>query len=784
MVKKTKILIEFLIGILIAFGIFSYLYIIDFIPIGNDIYGHLYKGQILTKNIQNGIWYPLYTTEWYNGIQLFRYWPIFTYYVISFFNIFVNDITISYYIFLAFTFLLSYSGWCAISNKENKWIYVVIGIFYWFLPDNIRVTFGEGNLARVFIFALLPFFFYFFSNLLERKKHFIPTVLMIVLLTCSHFMLAAMCAIIFCIYAIFSSRKNWYYGILSFICGFLVSGLILYPGLKGGLVSDTNSASIETMKDWSQSLFTSLSVTNRYETICTFGISVLIISIFILKYGKNKVGTMIGLIFFTLTSSIFTPLLMQLPLSQVWWMARFIQMCYVLIFYELGKIIINKKYLIIIFILLILDIIPSYKYFTKVDEFNVNTYLLEDAIEVTNNRLGVVDESTIGPYISYYVLEKNIPYLQGWAIQGATTKDNIISLTESMKLGFYNYSFKNLLELGCDSIIVKKSILFNFDKNEFINSASYYGYELLKENNEVYLFDNKQINETFGVNFTYNNLSIGNSSVYISYLYPSFEQGFSDNIFDYQLEDLLKYKKIYLSNFQFNRTKELEELLLTLSNNGVQIYVDTTHLPINALSISNLFDIESKFIDLREIKNISFNENKYMFDVPYSWYTTYLTTSNPNVNLHTYKYGEIEIGYLADYENIHLIGFNLPYLYIESPQDDLHLLLNDIFDTTRQDYLVDYEIVNINIKYDSNSILIESPIEINTTLAYQDNFKSNELLKENNNLLIVQEGITNINIIYKHFVEGIIITILGLILTIITYFKIIVIDTKIMEDIE
>ena len=782
--KKTKILIEILIGILITCGIFSYLYAIDFIPIGNDIYGHLYKGQILTENIKNGILYPLYTTEWYNGIQLFRYWPILTYYIISFFNVFVNDITISYYIFLAFTFLLSYFGWCAISNRENKWIYVGIGIIYWFLPDNIRVTFGEGNLARVFIFALLPFFFYFFSNLLERKKHFIPTILMIVLLTCSHFMLAAMCAIIFCIYAIFSSRKNWYYGILSFICGFLVSGLIFYPGLKGGLVSDTNSAAIETMKDWSQSLFTSLSITNRYETICTFGISVLIISICILKWSKKKIGTIIGLIFFILTSSIFTPLLMQLPLSQVWWMARFIQMCYILIFYEFGKIILKKNYLIILFILLVLDIMPSYKYFTKVEEFNVNTYLLEEAIEVTNNRLGVVDESTIGPYISYYVLENEIPYLQGWAIQGASTKDNIISLTESMKLGFYNYSFKNLLELGCDSIIVKKSILLNFDKNEFINSASYYGYELLNENNEVYLFDNNNIDDTYGVNLKYENLSIGSSSLYISYLYPSFEQGFSNNIFDYQLEDLLKYKKIYLSNFEFDKTKELEELLLTLSNNGVQIYIDTTHLPINALSISNLFDIESKFIDLREIRNISFNGNEYMFDVPYSWYTTYLTTNNPNVTLHTCKYGEIEIGYLADYENIHLIGFNLPYLYIESPQDDLYLLLDDIFNITKQDYLVDYEIANINIEYGSNSILIESPIEINTTLAYQDNFKSDKLLKENNNLLIVQEGTTNINIIYKYFVEGIIITILGLILTTITYLKIRIIDTKIMEDIE
>ena len=55
-----------------------------------------------------------------------------------------------------------------------------------------------------------------------------------------------------------------------------------------------------------------------------------------------------------------------------------------------------------------------------------NVYLLESAVAITQNRMGLVDESSFGSYPSYYVLEKDIPYIQGWAIQGAGTSENII----------------------------------------------------------------------------------------------------------------------------------------------------------------------------------------------------------------------------------------------------------------------------------------------------------------------------------------------------------------------
>ncbi|MDD3290004.1 MAG: hypothetical protein PHT29_03895, partial [Eubacteriales bacterium] len=50
---------------------------------GNDIWGHLFKTEVMYQGLQNGTSYPLYTPYWYNGIQLYRYWPPLSYYVLA-----------------------------------------------------------------------------------------------------------------------------------------------------------------------------------------------------------------------------------------------------------------------------------------------------------------------------------------------------------------------------------------------------------------------------------------------------------------------------------------------------------------------------------------------------------------------------------------------------------------------------------------------------------------------------------------------------------------------------
>ena len=66
--SKKKLIWQLGIGIIISVGITLYLALTSFIPTGNDIFGHLYKAEILYDNLKQWNLYPLYTTEWYNGI--------------------------------------------------------------------------------------------------------------------------------------------------------------------------------------------------------------------------------------------------------------------------------------------------------------------------------------------------------------------------------------------------------------------------------------------------------------------------------------------------------------------------------------------------------------------------------------------------------------------------------------------------------------------------------------------------------------------------------------------
>lgn len=778
MEKKKQFWLQILLGMIIGSGITLYLGMTAFTPVGNDIFGHLYKAEILYDNLMQGNLYPLYTTEWYNGIQLFRYWPVFTYYVLALVNFLTSNIVYTYYIYAGLTFFVAYLGFVLIGSREQKGFFVIIGILYWFLPDNLRVFFGEGNLSRVMIYSLLPLFFYFYTNLLEYKKHFIATALMVALLVATHFMLAAMCAVIFVVYGFFKGLKNHtqFYGLYAFVAGILIAGILLLPGLSGGLVSDTSAAAVDTIEDWSQPLYSSLSPLNRLNTNCSFGIGMLIMGLLGLvaayRTKGEKSGIVVGLLFFALSDSMFTAVFKQLPLSQVFWMTRFVQMCYILILYDFARLDWTpyKKYLVVG--VTILDMLPSLAFFTLEADLSYQreSYLLEKGAAITQNRMGLVDESSFGSYPSYFTLETETPYIQGWAIQGAGTGENIISMTESLQQGYYGYTFHQLLQLGADSAIIKKD--FVKDEGKLMETAASYGYICVEESEAVYLFDLDGVDGTFGVQSSFPNLAIGSSSIYISYLYPGFRQGDSECLTDYSMEELLQYDKIYLSNFKYDTIEHAQEMITNLSDAGVQVFIDCTHMPINVLSIAEFMGVESRFLSISAFDTLWYGDKKVDIELPYEWYSTYLVpVGEEEVEEYTYQYGTQTLDYLIRKENITFVGFNLVYLYYDTPNEELLAVLDEIFAIEEKDRQIQEKIIPITVEYASNEIVINAPEWVNTTIAFQDNFRSDKQLTSEDNLLVADAGQTVIKIYYKHLLSGGLCSLVGLAFMLYVYQK-------------
>ncbi|MCM1467741.1 MAG: 6-pyruvoyl-tetrahydropterin synthase-related protein, partial [Alistipes sp.] len=237
--------------------------------------------------------------------------------------------------------------------------------------------------------------------------------------------------------------------------------------------------------------------------------------------------------------------------------------------------------------------------------------------------------------------------------------------------------------------------------------------------------------------------------------------------------DLLQYDKIYLSNFKYDNLAHAEEMVRALSDAGVKVCIDCTHMPINVMAISEFLGVESRFISISQFDTIRYGEAQARVELPYEWYAAYLVPAKDDGFVeYTYSYGTQVIDYLVEKDNISFVGLNLVYLYYENESEELLKLLDAVFDITEEDRHVAEEIVPIRLQYGTNRIMIETEKQVNTTIAFQDNFRSERELICENNMLVAGEGITVISIYYKYLLPGFLCSIAGYAFMLAVYWKI------------
>jgi uncharacterized membrane protein len=88
--------------------------------------------------------------------------------------------------------------------------------------------------------------------------------------------------------------------------------------------------------------------------------------------------------------------------------------------------------------------------------------------------------------------------------------------------------------------------------------------------------------------------------------------------------------------------------------------------------------------------------------------------------------------------------------------------LNDLLEFGPQE-LPYRKIVPLTIRYKKDVITIDSPGgKVNTTIAYQDNFRSKQKIQNIDNLLTVKERHTEIDVVYPYLIQGILLTLFGM----------------------
>lgn len=761
-------------------------------PWGADTYGHIFKGDLLYKSIKEGNIYPLFTQFWYNGVQPFRYWGPLSYYILAACEFISGGNPINgYVIFVGYSFFIGGLGWLLWGIRQRRILLsLVFGILWFFLPENIRVLFVAGNIPRVVIAVLIPYLFYFLWKFVkdDDRSSIIPMAMFVCAIIMCHLMIGAMIGIASFIFLFLYSIMNKkiersIYVIITMLLSFMICGMWIYPALKGGLVSMDSGATSSQMIELLATPFTIslnpflrlFSIVDReyfYYGLSIFGISIL--GLFA-SNKKSMPGFITSIIIFLGTTTTFVPMLEKMPFSQLLWMVRFTPIAYALFIMSLLNWMKCRRCFMIIMVALIaadsslsfnLSLYPQIKS-NEVDN------ILSSAKNITKQRIALLDNSTFGAYPSFYICseDKKISYSYGWAWQGAATAQNIVLLNTALEKGFYNYMFDRSLEMGCDTAVVAKTPMKK-DKRDFniINSAAKLSqYTLYKETSEGYVFHRKTP-ENFGVVTRYSGLCIGRSAADITLQYPSFEIGSSWNIEDYKINELSKYKVIYLSDFRYNNRAKAENMISKLSSMGIKVVIDMNRIPEDEITNRMVFlgVTAQPIIFNTRMPNMFFEGKKYEsvnFKEEYKkWNTVYLDNV-PQVTGFSWVNGR-KTPFLGNgkgkNKNIIFLGFNLMFHSMENDDKNVIGIIDTVMET-KSSILPKRTLIPINLQYGQNSITINSPKNnVNTTVAFLDAYKSNSPIYAKQNLLNVNKGETKIKVTYPYLFQGIAVSAIGL----------------------
>ena len=748
-------IVGFIILLSVALVTVHFLNLTGSIPWGSDTNGHLYKAQRLYETLKEGQWFLNYDAYWYNGIQPFRYWAPVPYYIIGLFNFFVEDIQRAYDLFLVFIFVfggIAFVLWG--KDLKRPKLGILLGILWFFVTNNIRVLYAEGNLPFVMVTTCAPYIFLFYIRALHRprRKDLILLALMMAFITVNHAMLTAMTGITLFLYGLIWALQNKAYKnvIRALSCaaiGIFLMSFWLLPAFKGGIMSLTSEAAIEVMKSLSYPISISLNVFKRIGQldIYYFGLAFAFVMLFglIFTYKKNQVPYWVATIIFIGTTPIVLPILSKLPFGQLLWMYRFtsLAMCMIFIGILMWKNL-RKSLLYFMICLVAIDSFSNYALLGHKTELAPELKeALESAIDVTSSRVALLDLSRSDSYPSYYFVyneqNKRVKQVYGWAWQGAATSENIVTLNTALEESFYGILFDRALEIGADTLIIPENLIKKPEEMRYW--ASKVGYELIAQNNSYRIYK-YPIYESYGTKATYSGLLIGDKSKNLEYLFPICIKGESDYIDDYTVEMLTEYEAIFLSGYKWHNRSKAEELIKEAARKGTKVVLDT-------VGQSNpLFDVSIQPIAIKEgLGTLHYKGKKISptkLPLGYEDFRVNFIAQDLQEQEENYTVVESQkLNYVYEHEpNIYTLALNLPYYAYLTKDKDVLFILEDLLGLEAYE-LPKRKVVPITIE--EETLHIKAEVGTIIPIAYLDVLSStNEEIgiEEKNNLIVLKQA--------------------------------------------
>lgn len=747
-------------------------------PWGSDTYGHLYKANLLYEEFQKGNWYVNYSAEWYNGFQPFRFWAPLSYYILAVLRMFTTDMAGAYQLFFIFLFIVGGLGWLAWGvYTKRQWLAFFIAILWFFVPENLRILFAEGNVPFCTITSILPFLFLIFYRAVREKRiHlYITLSILMAIITLIHPMLTAMIGISFFLFCFIDSiiNKEMIHKFIVLIyaaLGICLAGFWLFPALNGGIIGMDRDANLEVMALHSYPLTVSLDPFLRFNDIemYYFGLSFALLALFGLFFGSKKqvTGFSAALLIMIGTTTLALPLLKNIPFSQVLWMRRFTAMAMVMILFSFLLWRNLRKSLMWMFILLLaVDSAASFYTVGFNREFpKGQAEDLDVAISAASQRIAMLDNSEYGSFPSYYLSDhgkqnKVKDQVFGWAWQGATTAQNLVQINTALEHEYYDILFDRTLEAGADTFVLKK----NFVKHpeEMKEAAKQVGYELIKETPSNYIYK-YPIKGNFGTKVQYDGIAIGKYAPNITYMFPQLLIGDKMNIDDYTFSELKNYKVVYISGLAYKDKKAAEQLVKKLADSNIRVVIDTAGMTESFLNVN------VQPISLQDEYGELYYKDKKIETKPFpkkssDWRTNVISNTNHSES-QLYVNKQI-LNYISTSKNDNLIfmSLNIPYYTFLTKNEDTLKVLEDVLQLKAYT-LPKREVVPVSLKRNHNEVIVDSEQEnVLVPVAAIDAFQTIEGKYEKmNQFMNVKTKHVKVHVGYPYMLQGVVLSVSAL----------------------
>lgn len=399
---------------------------------------------------------------------------------------------------------------------------------------------------------------------------------------------------------------------------------------------------------------------------------------------------------------------------------------------------------------------------------------LKEAVDITKNQLLYLEIDSNNSFLPYYasVLGKKITSTYKLQGQDCKVEKNVLQMENALYNSYYEYVFDRALEGGNDTIVIGKQNLFFNKESEtekLLEGAEKRGYELYKENHNFFIFQHTGLKECDiikkGLKSSYKGIVIGRSASEAAMLFPQFQEGTSENIEDYSLEELKQYDKVLLMGFTYTLKENAQDRIEELIKSGVQVYIDMSQAPIDPVNNQREFmdvsgqtvHFENRFHTLIYKETVK-NADTFI-NTDTQWDTIYLDNLD-EVSGYSWVGGK-KLAFCGEKDGVYFIGMNLIYHGVERKDEQVISILSDFLGENPRE-LPKRELVNISISFDGSAIVIETQDEhVNTTWAYQDTFHSEQTLEEEHHYLVAPQGVTTVRFAYSMTWIGAMIMVLG-----------------------